>query len=346
MVRKLAIVTNQEEEAEAQRINLLRRNIKAKMRAYERRLETLFAKPKRNFARRKRKLNLINQRAKYAAGAAQSATPPPEKCPDRDKKASEIIGFIEENACDHEGRILVTRLVESFLYEQRRIKDEDVSSFIQTTNRELIKQIAYSDQKGQRSILRRFKLRGDKHIQKLRIYGWKYHTDVFKAPFFAWSMERHTTRTFTVNFTKDVLDAAKNSKKSTISHLLDRFRRLCKTRFGDGIIECWFGLEKGTKGGLHAHGAVSWPDNTDEQKELIEALRVWSGGDAPNQIYIAKNTLQGTWANYAKKCTFSTEAIVQGPTFTATSELRKRAKALFEEFHSEYRRIAREKATR
>lgn len=280
-------------------------------------------------------------RARYNSGAADSPTPPPTKSLTRDKQIVDIIGFIETECLDHQGGILVQQLAESFLFEQRRIPESKATRRMPTTSRLAGLVTTSSDMKQRDAVIRRIKLRNKKGLSDVRVLGWDKHTDVAKAPFYAWALEPTKSRPFTVIFSEETIKACKGTKRPMITHLQDRLARLLRSRFGGEVIDFWFILEAGGSAGVHAHGGVVWPDDVSEQAKVHDALCKWSGSEAPNTAKIGVYGKQGTWAIYSQKTATYTRRFITSQTLSGTISVKRKAKALHSEFHKAYRELSR-----
>lgn len=276
-------------------------------------------------------------RARYKTGAADSPTPPPTKSLTRDRQIVDIMSFIEGECLDSKGRILVQQLAELFLFEQMRIPASQATKAMLTTSRLAGLIAASSDLKQQQALLRRIRFRNKKGLSDVRILGWDRHTDVAKAPFFAWALEPATSLPFTVIFSRETIEACKDAKRPMISHLQDRLARLLRSRFGGAVIDFWFILEAGGGAGVHAHGGIVWPDDVKDQVKVHDALCTWSGSSAPNTVKIGAYGNQGTWAIYSQKTATYTRRAVSSQTLSGTITVKRRAKALHGEFHKAYR---------
>lgn len=280
-------------------------------------------------------------KARYSSGAAKSPTPPPRKSASRDRQIVDILGFIEPKCLDTSRRIQVSVLTELFLFEQGRILDRDKPKGSITTDDLAVQALAEDDSKKQRHLQARIKFRQSKGLKDVRVYGWDRHTDLAKAPFHAWSMDPLSSRPFTVLFSEEVLKGAKASKRKLHSHLQDRLSHLLRLRFGGETLDFWFILEAGSSTGVHAHGAITWPSDALGQSRVREALKKWSGSDAPNAINLGTFTAQGTWAIYPQKFATWTAFMIDSKTLSSTRAVKTGAKDLFKQFHAEYRARSR-----
>jgi len=281
------------------------------------------------------------QKARYSSGAAKSPTPPPKKSASRDRHIVDIIQFIEPNCIDSRGRIVVSVLTEFFLFEQGRIPDRYKPKGSVTTGDLGLQALAEEDSKQQRHLQARIRLRNSKGLKDVRVYGWERHTDLAKAPFHAWSMDPLDSRPFTVLFSEEVLKGAKASKRKLHSHLQDRLSRLLRLRFGGATLDFWFILEAGSSTGVHAHGAITWPSDAMGRSRVREALKKWSGSDAPTAVDIGTFTKQGTWAIYPQKFATWSALVTGSKTLSSTRAVKAGAKELFRQFHAEYRARSR-----
>ena len=293
----------------------------------------------------------LKQRTKFFRGAAESSTPPPTRSMIRDFQLIEILCNIERECTNTGGDILVKDIAVKFWMEQGRIvpsKFQTIVPFI--TDNHLRHERTVNLTSGnvdsvksiERRLENRFRLRKLAINDRLvRPCGWDKLTSVARSVFLSWSLPVKICRTFNVCLTREVVIKASSSRKSIASHLHDRLSQMIKRRVGSGL-EFWMIVETGGKGGIHVHGAISWPDDSTVQAAILSALKAFSGGSAPNQVKVDNITSKAGWAMYCQKHHLITKKQIGGTTtLAATRSLNQRAKDLYNYFHQQQTKVYR-----
>lgn len=289
------------------------------------------------------------QKAKYKGGAAQSPTPPPVPSIDRDENILKILQFAELDYRDASPRQLVERLAGNILFEQGLVDHTKLPHPVKQDD-DLFNELADANRRMEVRVARRIEARLKHRLnlsnrarkgQVTRPYGWNKSTMLLKSLFYAWAMDVDETAPFNLALTKEVVEAAKTAKHQVASHFQDRLKKLMTRRLPATPTSFWFRVEWGGAGGLHLHGAVTWPSDPTKQQRIAQCLLKLSGGDAPTQLNVGTHLAQAGWAAYVSKHALTTEKMVKGKTLTATRDVAQRARALYDHFHSTYIALAK-----
>ena len=165
---------------------------------------------------------------------------------------------------------------------------------------------------------------------------WDKTTDSLKGIFCALAIPEENVRAFSINPGIGRIEWAMRANSGVAASfredLSQRFRRSAAL---ETKLNFTLNVEVGGSNGLHCHGSMYWPEAPREQQAIKKAIRAFSGSDCPNAFSVSSKGPQARWQCYASKHALQTSRFVDGKTFSATIDLRRAGRALFEAWREE-----------
>ncbi len=170
----------------------------------------------------------------------------------------------------------------------------------------------------------------DQHVDRV-LPTWEEATDLLRSTFLHRAVREGGGYAFTLNLAPDVIEAALKDERGFTAHIRRKLDRHLKRR--GGTASFWFAVEATDNGRPHLHGGIlPGQHSLAELKAILKAVGGSWAGETGRQYQVnLKHRDDDAWASYAVKGTSRTSNLIPGSLFTATNDIRRRAKQIYAE---------------